>query len=339
MANRFLNTGGGDGNSNVSNGTTVLYGSTLGALSFEPAMPVKTTNEGELITALLDIDDINILQSELDDKMPLNGSINVPLNLNGNHIVNVAEAGGSGEVVVYEQLEGLRTYVEDTVYAEAVSAKSTAESAAQAAATASSDAATVLGIADGAAQTAAEALPKTGGVVTGDVSFNAVVDLVDSTRTVGHFQGLTSDSLRAARGSTSVSMKNGTQIRIKTTEDILAGQVVSFADLASSDEIRCCLCKPGTESDPSTQALGVALSNTNANEYLFVCTSGITSCLVGAPFSPNGGAALQVMNDGKVFQTSISSHTAKIGINLSAGSSLSVDDFVLVFVCKSYENY
>ncbi len=66
-ANKFLNTGGGAGTGNVSNGSLDIYGSTLAADNLDPSRPVKTNSVKQLISTNLDIADINDLQQRLDN--------------------------------------------------------------------------------------------------------------------------------------------------------------------------------------------------------------------------------------------------------------------------------
>ena len=64
MSNKFLGNQGN--NINLTNGTSTLFGSTLGALSLNPSQPVKTNSVRQLVSSKLDIADVNNLQSVLD---------------------------------------------------------------------------------------------------------------------------------------------------------------------------------------------------------------------------------------------------------------------------------
>ena len=67
MTDKFLNAGGIAGN--ISNGTVSIYGSKIGAKNLDPSRAVKTDSQGRLQTTDLDIDDINNLQSILDNTL------------------------------------------------------------------------------------------------------------------------------------------------------------------------------------------------------------------------------------------------------------------------------
>ena len=49
MSDRFLGTGGGD--TNLSNGTAVIYAGTLGVAGLDPSQPVKTNSLRQLISS------------------------------------------------------------------------------------------------------------------------------------------------------------------------------------------------------------------------------------------------------------------------------------------------
>ena len=69
MSDKFLNTGGGA--INLSNGTTTIFGSTIGAINLEPSQPLKTNSVKQIVSEKLDIADVNNLQSELSIKEEL----------------------------------------------------------------------------------------------------------------------------------------------------------------------------------------------------------------------------------------------------------------------------
>jgi hypothetical protein len=78
MADKFLNTGG-SGNANITNGTALLFGSSIGADNLDPSQPVKTNSTKQLISSKLDIADINSLQTTLDSVLtnPFVGTLKV----------------------------------------------------------------------------------------------------------------------------------------------------------------------------------------------------------------------------------------------------------------------
>jgi hypothetical protein len=65
MSDKFLGSSGS--NAQLSNGTTTIFGSTIGALNLDPSQPVKTNSVRQLVSSKLDIADINNLQTELDN--------------------------------------------------------------------------------------------------------------------------------------------------------------------------------------------------------------------------------------------------------------------------------
>ena len=87
MANKFLLSS--DGKTNLSNGSSTLFGSTIGASNL---LPVKTNSTKQLVSTKLDISDINNLQSELDD---ITGSgVTPPATSTTNAIVRYADTTG-----------------------------------------------------------------------------------------------------------------------------------------------------------------------------------------------------------------------------------------------------
>jgi hypothetical protein len=64
MSNKFLGTTGAE--IDVTNGSTVLYGSTIGAKSLKPSYAVKTNSAGNLISTKLFISDVENLQQKLN---------------------------------------------------------------------------------------------------------------------------------------------------------------------------------------------------------------------------------------------------------------------------------
>ena len=64
MSDKFLGTGN---SSNVSNGTTIIFGSSLGALNLDPSEPLKTNSTRQLVSTKLLTTDVLGLQNELND--------------------------------------------------------------------------------------------------------------------------------------------------------------------------------------------------------------------------------------------------------------------------------
>ena len=63
MSNTFLLSSEID----VSNGTTNLFGATIGSANLLTNYPIKTNSTKQLVSTKLDISDINNLQSSLDN--------------------------------------------------------------------------------------------------------------------------------------------------------------------------------------------------------------------------------------------------------------------------------
>ena len=74
MSNKFLGSSGS--NANVSDGSTILFGSTIGAASLDSSKAVKTNSLKQLISTNLDIADVNSLQSELNGKASADQDLN-----------------------------------------------------------------------------------------------------------------------------------------------------------------------------------------------------------------------------------------------------------------------
>lgn len=66
MSDKFLGTGGN--NTSLTNGTAVIYASTLGANTLDPSRPVKTNSVRQLVSSNLDISEINTLSTQLTEK-------------------------------------------------------------------------------------------------------------------------------------------------------------------------------------------------------------------------------------------------------------------------------
>ena len=64
MSNKFLLV---DGEANVTNGTTNLFGATIGGANLLTNYPIKTNSIKQLVSTKLDISDVNNLQSQLDN--------------------------------------------------------------------------------------------------------------------------------------------------------------------------------------------------------------------------------------------------------------------------------
>ena len=70
MSDKFLGTGGG-GAVNISNGSTNIFGATIGAANLEPSRPIKTNSVSVLVSSNLDIADVNNLTTDLAQKHSL----------------------------------------------------------------------------------------------------------------------------------------------------------------------------------------------------------------------------------------------------------------------------
>jgi hypothetical protein len=66
MSDKFLGSGGG--NINLSNGSATIFSATLGANSLDPSRPVKTNSVKQLVSANLDISEVNTLATQLTEK-------------------------------------------------------------------------------------------------------------------------------------------------------------------------------------------------------------------------------------------------------------------------------
>lgn len=66
MSDKFL--GSGQGSINLSNGSATIYSTTLGAASLTASKPIKTNSVKQLVSANLDITDVNNLQTQLNEK-------------------------------------------------------------------------------------------------------------------------------------------------------------------------------------------------------------------------------------------------------------------------------
>lgn len=66
MSDKFL--GYGQGSVNLTNGSATIFSATLGAASLTASKPVKTNSVKQLVSANLDIPDINNLQTQLNEK-------------------------------------------------------------------------------------------------------------------------------------------------------------------------------------------------------------------------------------------------------------------------------
>ena len=84
MSNKFL----GSGNSvvGISDGSTNLYGASLGAVNLDPSQPLKTNATRNLVSSKLDIADVNSLQSALDGKLA--NPLDADFNFNNNNVLN-----------------------------------------------------------------------------------------------------------------------------------------------------------------------------------------------------------------------------------------------------------
>ena len=66
MSDKFLGSGGGS--INLSNGSATIFSATLGCASLDPSRPIKTNSVKQLISADLDIADVNTLSTQLTEK-------------------------------------------------------------------------------------------------------------------------------------------------------------------------------------------------------------------------------------------------------------------------------
>lgn len=66
MSDKFLGSGGGS--INLSNGSATIFSATLGCASLDPSRPIKTNSVKQLISANLDIADVNTLATQLTEK-------------------------------------------------------------------------------------------------------------------------------------------------------------------------------------------------------------------------------------------------------------------------------
>ena len=75
--NKFLGSGGND--VNISNGTTKIFGSTIGAANLRPSYPVKTDSQNNLVSTKLYISDVENLQQKLNSAItnPFYGTLRV----------------------------------------------------------------------------------------------------------------------------------------------------------------------------------------------------------------------------------------------------------------------
>lgn len=93
MTTKFLTTGGRDGN--FSNGTQVIFARSLAADNLLPSMSLKTNATKEIISSRLDINDVNLLGSELLTKSKLNFTeVSTPSPPPSNQISLYGKTGG-----------------------------------------------------------------------------------------------------------------------------------------------------------------------------------------------------------------------------------------------------
>ena len=64
MSNRFLTPD--NASVNISNGSAIIFGASLGSQNLNSGMPVKTNSLSNLVSSKLDISDVNNLQASLD---------------------------------------------------------------------------------------------------------------------------------------------------------------------------------------------------------------------------------------------------------------------------------
>jgi hypothetical protein len=87
MSNKFLNIGG---QTDLTNGTAIIYARQLGADNLQPSSALKTNSVNEIVSSDLEISDINNLQNTLDNVLtnPYVGTLNVS-NLQTDTITNL----------------------------------------------------------------------------------------------------------------------------------------------------------------------------------------------------------------------------------------------------------
>ena len=75
MSNRFLTPD--NASVNISNGSTAIFGASIGAQNLNSGMPVKTDFLSNLVSSKLDISDVNNLQATLDSVLtnPYTGTL------------------------------------------------------------------------------------------------------------------------------------------------------------------------------------------------------------------------------------------------------------------------
>ena len=93
MSSKFLSGSGTD----VSDGSTTIFGSTIGATNLKSGTAVKVNSTGNLYSTDLEIDDTTGLQTALDASASNPATAN--LNMNANRIVNMSDPVDVGDAV------------------------------------------------------------------------------------------------------------------------------------------------------------------------------------------------------------------------------------------------
>ena len=99
MSSKFLSSSG----TNVSDGTAVLFGSTIGATSLKASTAIKVNTSGNLYSTTLDIADTTGLQAALNASVSNPATANI--DMNANRVVNMSDPVDIGDAVNKQYLE------------------------------------------------------------------------------------------------------------------------------------------------------------------------------------------------------------------------------------------
>ena len=133
---------------------------------------------------------------------------------------------------------------------------------------------------------------------------------------------------------------HGKEVSFKSAIAMTAGRVVAF-DLGNDDAVIRVKTVDSSVSEAmaSTQAVGITLHDTLANESVRVAVSGICSVLVGIAGTFMRGSMLVVPGtDGTVASVPRAKNQVSIGICLSTGAR-NVNQAVVCFIRPSFESY
>jgi len=103
MSDKFL----GSSTGSLSNGTTTLFGSTIGALNLDPSQTLRTNSVRQIITARLNISDVDNLQTELD--AAISNPVTSDLDMSGNNIIDLGEPTAGTMAATKNYVDGLLT--------------------------------------------------------------------------------------------------------------------------------------------------------------------------------------------------------------------------------------